>query len=147
MNQNIFFISIAIGFLFFFFYKKQESFRIDPYKQYQIDNKLSDQTYLNFLQKVYDQFKIVTKKNCSPKLTDEMKNEILNPVYNAKNKNDCVNISQQLCEFTDPNFYISSDKSYLPPPWLIKSFKNIEYPKQTNLHCFNENMNCCSVTF
>ena len=109
---------------------------------------------------MYSEFKKKTKT--IDKLTDDIENEILSPVYkkwdeNTPNKNiykrefnkkgelsiDCTALSNHLCQFTDPNFYIPSDRVYAPPPWLIKSYKDLEYLKQTNLKCFNENFACC----
>jgi hypothetical protein len=55
---------------------------------------------------------------------------------------NCVGISNDLCETTDPYFYLL-DSSYFPPPWTVASYKNIDYPKNTNLSCFNKTFDCC----
>lgn len=153
----IFFIVIIFIILF---KKSYESFYQDPYKNYIVDGTLPQQRYLTFLENMYSEFKNKTKN--IDKLTDTIENEILFPVYKKWDENtpdkpmykkefnkkgdvsiDCTALSNHLCQFTDPNFYIPSDRVYAPPPWLLKSYKNLEYPKQTNLKCFNQNSSCC----
>lgn len=157
MKHIILFIVIILIILFT---KSYESFNQDQYKSYVFDEKLKSQEYLSFLENVYSEFKKKTKT--IDKLTDDIENDILSPIYkkwdeNTPNKTiykkelnkkgelsiDCTALSNHLCQYTDPNFYISSDRVYAPPPWLIKSYKDLEYPKQTNLKCFNENFACC----
>lgn len=158
MNIIILFVIILI--LIILFTKNYESFTQDRYKNYIFDEKLKPQEYLTFLENVYSEFKKKTKN--IDKLTDNIENEILSPIYkkwdeNTPNKTiykkeinkkgepsiDCTALSNHLCQFTDPNFYIPSDRVYAPPPWLIKSYKDLEYLKQTNLKCFNQNFACC----
>jgi len=150
--------------------KSHETFQQNKYDNYQIPEKdLKQQRYLSFLDDTYKQLKQTTKnlKSCVTKeLNDEMKKEILQPVYKKwdemtpekmgfkkevdKKTNvaiDCVGLSDYLCQFTDSNFYLSSDRVFLPPPWTLKSYKDIDYSKQTNLKCFNENLNCCKLLF
>lgn len=153
-------VILFIVILIIIFTKSYESFNQDPYKIYISDEKLQDQEYLTFLENVYSEFKNKTKS--IDKLTDQTENDILSPVYkkwdeNTPNKTiykkeinkkgelsiDCTALSNHLCQFTDPNFYLSSDRVYAPPPWLLKSYKNLEYLKQTNLNCFNQNFACC----
>lgn len=139
--------------------KTSESFQ-DTYKTYIIDEKLPQQRYLTFLENMYSEFKNKTKN--IDKLNDSIENNILFPVYKKWDENtpnkpiykkeinkngdisiDCTALSNHLCEFTDPNFYIPSNRVYAPPPWLLKTYKDLEYPKQVNLKCFNQNSSCC----
>lgn len=156
MNRIFFFIIILI---IIWNLIPIETFTQDPYKEFTIETTLlantsSDkstgkQVHLNYLNDVLTNFK---KKDirCSDKLTDLIQKDILLPVYNKYQKEfnnntdlDCLGLANYLCQFTDPNFYISSDKSFLPPPWQIKTFQSITYPKQTNLQCFKDHFNCC----
>lgn len=153
-------IILILIIIIFLITKKFEYFNQDPYKNYISEEKLQDQTYLTFLENVYTEFKDKTKS--IDKLTDQTENDILSPIYkkwdtNTPNKLiykkeinkkgelslDCTALSNHLCQFTDPNFYLSSDRVYAPPPWLLKSYKDLEYLKQTNLNCFNQNFACC----
>lgn len=156
----VFIILFIIIILIILFKKSYESFYQDPYKSYVLDEKLPQQRYLTFLENIYSEFKNKTKN--FDKLTDTMENWILFPVYKKWDEKtpdklpykkefnkkgdisiDCTALSNHLCQFTDPNFYIPSDRVYAPPPWLLKSYKDLEYPKQTNLKCFNQNSSCC----
>lgn len=153
-------IIIFIVIFILIFTQKYESFNQDPYKTYIFDEKLQQQPYLTFLDNMYTEFKNKTKT--IDKLTDNVENDILFQVYKKWDDNtpdktlykkdfnkkgdisiDCTALSNNLCQFTDPNFYIPSDRTYAPPPWLLKSYKNLQYPKQTNLKCFNQNSSCC----
>lgn len=89
------------------------------YDQFLIKNtKLNDQPYLSFLESL--------KKNH----------------HTQKINKKCIEDSIKICEFSNPYSYISNSK-YFPAPWLIKSYKNIEYPKSININCFNTISNCC----
>lgn len=153
-------IILILIIIIFLITKNFEYFNQDPYKNYISEEKLQDQTYLTFLENVYTEFKDKTKS--IDKLTDQTENDILSPVYKKWDENtpnkpaykkdfnkkgdvsiDCTALSNHLCQFTDPNFYIPSDRVYSPPPWLLKTYKNLEYPKQVNLKCFNQNSSCC----
>lgn len=152
-------IIIFIVIIILLFKKTSESFQ-DTYKTYIIDEKLPQQRYLTFLENMYSEFKNKTKN--IDKLNDSIENSILFPVYKKWDENtpdkknykkeinkkgdisiDCTALSNHLCEFTDPNFYIPSNRVYAPPPWLLKTYKDLEYPKQVNLKCFNQNSSCC----
>lgn len=155
--MNTYIILLLIIIVILLFANNYENFNQDFYKSYKIDKQLKRQEYLTFLDDTYNEFKTKTKN--IDKLTDSVQKDILFPVYkkwdettpkklsyiNKQNDKsiDCVGLSNYLCQFTDPNFYISSDKVYAPPPWLINSYKDIDYSKQTNLKCFNENLSCC----
>ena len=58
---------------------------------------------------------------------------------------DCVAVASDICEFTNPYFYLSQSL-YFPPPWTVNSFKNIEYQKNVDLSCFNKNYDCCRAS-
>lgn len=139
----------------------------NKYDQFKFPHEINGQKYLTFLNDINESFKQKIKnttelnaERCSGQgsnieLDENTQREILQPVYKkwaqkfpkyfnkTSDALDCVSISDNLCQFTDPNFYLSSDRVYAPPPWTIKSYKDIEYSKQTNLKCFNENLSCC----
>ncbi len=46
---------------------------------------------------------------------------------------------EQKCSYTSPYMYISNSITF-PPPWLIKSYKNLPLPQSTNLQCYNNSL-------
>lgn len=125
------------------------------------------QKYLQFLGNINDKFKEYMPKtgtfrgSCDDKVNEAIQKRVLDEVFEKqdadKNKGlykreksktdpsksyDCVGISTNLCEAPNPYSYLS-ESSHFPPPWTIATYKNIDYPKVTNLKCFNKNLDCC----
>lgn len=131
------------------------------------------QKYLQFLGNINDKFKSAMPKtgafrgSCDDKINEQIQKGILEDVFNKQDiefgkkqtdkpivykkekskKNpiksyDCVGVSNDLCETTNPYFYLS-DSSHFPPPWTVSTYKNMDYPKNTNLNCFNKTFDCC----
>jgi hypothetical protein len=121
---------ILIIFLFLVFillyYKQFKEYftNINTYDEYLIEtNNLPQQTFLNFLEQSTNKKDLNTNKK------------------NLK-KHKCIENSLKICELSNPYSYISNS-NYFPAPWLIKSYKNTDYPKNINMHCFNIVSNCC----
>lgn len=127
------------------------------------------QKYLRFLGRLNDKFKEsmpITgsfRGTCDDNLNERIKKKVVSDVFfefdqqvsntrpkykrevSKKDKSktlDCVGISSELCETTNPYFYLI-DSPYFPPPWTLDTYKDIDYPKNTNLTCFNKNFDCC----
>lgn len=125
------------------------------------------QKYLQFLGNINDKFKEYMPKtgtfrgSCDDKVNEAVQKRVLAEVFEKQNDDkskgfykreqsktdpsksyDCVGISTNLCEAPNPYFYLS-ESTHFPPPWTIATYKNIEYPKVTNLKCFNKNLDCC----
>lgn len=131
-------------------------------------SNLKHQKYLSFLGNLKDRFDQLAPKtgpfrgSCDHKVNQDIQKKVLNDVFiDLENKQlslpkykkefsknnkgqgiDCVGISSDICETTNPYFYLSESINF-PPPWTVNSFKNIEYPKNVNLTCFNKNHDCC----
>jgi len=81
----------------------------------------------------------------------QVEKKVLNNAFTNLQKDkqksiDCVAVASDICEFTNPYFYLSQSL-YFPPPWTVNSFKNIEYQKNVDLSCFNKNYDCCIASF
>ena len=125
------------------------------------------QKYLQFLGNINDKFKEYMPKtgtfrgSCDDKVNEAIQKRVLSEVFEKQNNDktkgfykkehsktdpsksyDCVGISTNLCEAPNPYFYLS-ESTHFPPPWTIATYKNVEYPKVTNLKCFNKNLDCC----
>lgn len=125
------------------------------------------QKYLQFLGNINDKFKEYMPKtgtfrgSCDDKVNEAVQKRILAEVFekqdtdkskglykrehsktNPSKSYDCVGISTNICETPNPYFYLS-ESTHFPPPWIIATYKNVEYPKVTNLKCFNKNLDCC----
>ena len=122
-----------------------ENYNYDNYHKYLINtSKLSQKKQLLFLDKINN----LMKKSRNEDL-DKMQTFDLENSYNElKNSNDkfkkdsCVSISSELCEFTNPYFYLP-ETTNVPPPYLLKTFKDLTLPKDVDLNCFNTMFNCC----
>jgi hypothetical protein len=141
-------------------------YKLDLEKTYVPDHlkvsTLKRQKHLNFLGTLKDRFDQLSPKtagSCDNKINAQLENKVLNDVFtnlkkeklhyktefsknNKTNGIDCVAIASDICEFTNPYFYLSQSLNF-PPPWTVNSFKDIEYPKNVNLSCFNKNYDCC----
>lgn len=155
MNFNLLII-VTIGLFILFFYNSNEHFTDLDYK------KISDyktDTYINFLTNVNNNF-THNKKKENNILSEEflkvplvkIKSEIFsnktigNEVnFKNSNKDDCLYKAITLSEVTNPMLYLNS-RSY-PSRHLLKTFKNIPLPKNTNLKRFNDMLNCCKGKF
>ena len=127
------------------------------------------QKYLQFLSTLNDKFKESMPKTgayrgtCDDNLNEMIKNQVISDSFHELDKQespdrrpykrevsrtdknntlDCVGMSNELCETTNPYFYLIDSKSF-PPPWTLTSYKDVDYPKHTNLTCFNKNFSCC----
>lgn len=125
------------------------------------------QKYLQFLGDTNDKFKEYMPKtgtfrgSCDDKINEKIQKRILSEVFEKggadksttlyktehsrvdPNKSyDCVGISNNLCESVNPFFYLS-DSTHFPPPWTVSTYKDIDYPKNTNLNCFSKTFDCC----
>ena len=117
----ILFILIILIILVVFITLKKEHF-YNLYENYLIDNtSLNKNDYLNFL-------KQYTKENIS-------KDKI--------GIRQCIEKSSQICTFSIPYSFISNSNTF-PAPWLINTYKNVDYPRQTNIPCVNFISNCCN---
>jgi hypothetical protein len=144
-------------------------YKLDLEKTYVPENLkvsiLKPQKQLDFLKSVKIRFDELSPKtgafrgSCNDKINAQLQKKVLNDVFTnlkqekvyyktefSKNNKqvgvDCVAVASDICEFTNPYFYLSQSL-YFPPPWTVNSFKNIEYPKNINLSCFNKNYDCC----
>lgn len=124
---------------------------------------LKRQKHLDLLGNIKDRLdQSSLKVPCDNKINAQVENQVLNDVFknlqkeavhyktefskNNKTKGiDCVAVASDICEFTNPYFYLSQSL-YFPPPWSVNSFKNIEYQKNVNLSCFNKNYDCCRAS-
>jgi hypothetical protein len=143
-------------------------YKLDVEKTYVPENLkvsiLKRQKHLDFLGNLKNRFDELAPKtggfrgSCDDKINAQLQKKVLNDVftnlkqekvhYKIDNKQkgiDCVGIASDICEFTNPYFYLSQSL-YFPPPWTVNSFKNIEYPKNVNLSCFNKNYDCCRAS-
>lgn len=125
------------------------------------------QKYLQFLGNINDKFKEYMPKtgtfrgSCDDKVNEAIQKRVLGEIFEKqqsdKNKPlykrekskldpnksyDCVGISTNICEAPNPYFYLS-ESTHFPPPWTVATYKDVEYPKVTNLNCFNKNFDCC----
>jgi hypothetical protein len=125
------------------------------------------QKYLQFLGNINDKFKEYMPKtgtfrgSCDDKVNETIQKRVLAEVFEKQDSDkgkglykrekskidpsksyDCVGISSNLCETPNPYFYLS-ESTHFPPPWTIATYKNVDYPKVTNLKCFNKNLDCC----
>jgi len=125
------------------------------------------QKYLQFLGNINDKFKEYMPKtgtfrgSCDDKVNQSIQKRVLAEVFEKQDSDkgkgsykrekskidpsksyDCVGISSNLCESPNPYFYLS-ESTHFPPPWTIATYKNVDYPKVTNLKCFNKNLDCC----
>jgi hypothetical protein len=111
---------------------------------------LKRQKHLDLLGNIKDRLdQLNVKGSCDNKINAQVENQALNNVFTNLQKEkdktnaiDCVAMASDICEFTNPYFYLSQSL-YFPPPWTVNSFKNIEYQKNVNLSCFNKNYDCC----
>lgn len=111
---------------------------------------LKRQKHLDLLGNIKDRLdQSYVKGSCDARDARVVENEVLNNVFKNLQKEkdktkaiDCVAMASDICEFTNPYFYLSQSL-YFPPPWTVNSFKNIEYQKNVNLSCFNKNYDCC----
>jgi hypothetical protein len=127
------------------------------------------QKYLQFLSRLNDKFKEsmpktgVFRGTCDDTINEKIKQQVISDSFQELDKEispdrrpykrevskkdktktlDCVGMSNELCETTNPYFYLI-DSPYFPPPWILPTYKDIDYPKNTNLTCFNKNFSCC----
>jgi hypothetical protein len=157
------FLVVIIVILVLFWAPILDNFRVievDPlsqYKQLLIPTTTKKQRYLSFLDNLNVRFKSNLPKTgpyrgtCDDKLNQTLQNKSLNDVFNSEIKNNdleesfrkdpCVAVSNYLCEFTDPNMYLS--ESQMPPRWIMKSLKDQPLPSHVDIHCFNRIYNCC----
>lgn len=110
---------------------------------------LKRQKHLDLLGNIKDRLDQSYVKGSCDARDAQVKNKVLNNVFKNLQKEkdktkaiDCVAMASDICEFTNPYFYLSQSL-YFPPPWTVNSFKNIEYQKNVNLSCFNKNYDCC----
>jgi hypothetical protein len=134
-------------------YREKFSLYDDPYLIN--TNELKENRYLSFLSKAHDAFKLKAPRKgpfrgtCDDKVNVAMQREALKTAFKDTSrdldekfpKDPCVAISNHLCEFTDPNLYLS--ESRFPPRWLMKTMKGQTLPMQTNIPCYNRTYDCC----
>ena len=123
----------------------------DNYDNFINPNTLSQKKQLVFLDKINNIMK-KSRENTDTKGTLPVRqgidltnsyNELKNNIVDDKFKKDsCISISSELCEYTNPYFYLPETIN-TPPAYLLKSFKDITLPKDIDLNCFNTVFNCC----
>lgn len=65
-------------------------------------------------------------------------------IFETNSKDDCVNKANNLCEVTNPYFYLSESTTF-PAKW-IGPYKDIPLPKSTHLKCFKKMYDCCKAS-
>lgn len=106
---------------------------------------LKRQKHLDLLGNIKDRLDQSYVKGSCDARDAQVLNNVFKNLQKEKDKTkaiDCVAMASDICEFTNPYFYLSQSL-YFPPPWTVNSFKNIEYQKNVNLSCFNKNYDCC----
>jgi hypothetical protein len=117
---------------------KYEKNKIEPLKRQQ-----KFLTYLSSLNDIYkSKIKKLSKKEiCNDKINEKIQIDAVRQVFNTpKNKMECIIKASEVCEFTDPNLYLS--ETTFPLGWI----KDVELPKNVDLSCFNQNYDCCYNT-
>jgi hypothetical protein len=155
---------IILAFLIFFtfFLVKKEDYAntalITKYDDLTVSQDgLKEQRYLHFLSDVNDSVKEqmpktgVFRGSCDDKVNIDIQKKVLNRAYMKVIKDNglikdfqkdvCVSAANYLCEMTDPTLYLS--QSRMPPRWMMKSYRDVHLPKNTDLACFVSNYNCC----
>jgi hypothetical protein len=121
---------------------------------------LGEQRYLSYLSDVNDAFQQAIPKTgpfkgtCNDTINKIAENKALKSAYDKMmsdktkfngelfEKDHCVTLANWVCEFTDPNMYLS-ESLYFPPRWIVPTLAKMKLPKTTSLSCFNTNLNCC----
>lgn len=121
---------------------------------------LGEQRYLSYLSDVNDAFQEAIprtgpfKGTCDDTINKIAENKALKSAYDKMmsdktkfngelfEKDHCVTLANWVCEFTDPNMYLS-ESLYFPPRWIVPTLAKMKLPKSTSLSCFNTNLNCC----
>lgn len=123
-----------------------KNFKKDNYMNFirNVNNKLEEklQTCDNNNLKS-DALKFAFEKTPLENSYSKIEKTVWDPIPTGIPNNDmCVNKSVNICEFTDPNLYVTSNQIYFPPRW-IGPYKNDTLPKHTDLNCYNRMYNCC----
>lgn len=148
--------------LVLYFNMKQETFTATKYQKYAVPDKskLGEQRYLRYLSDINDKFQQEIPKtgpfkgSCDDTINKLAENKALryahDKMFNDRSKfgdniferDPCVTLANYVCEFTDPNMYLSETANF-PPRWTVKTLAKTPLPKHTNLNCFNSTLNCC----
>ena len=146
------FYLLSILFIIAILLQTQETFINTSEINYQtkniVDIPQKEQKYLDFLDFVRNK----TSPSCSIRevipdkqvLQNAFSNIYGNEEKNKFHKDNCVNISTDICETTSP-FMLIYQRSF-PPPWLLNTYKNINYQKETNLKCYKNIYDCCKTS-
>lgn len=135
-----------------------QPFDQEKYKELLLPTKtIKGQRYLSFLDDLNTDFKGRLPKTgpfrgtCDDKLNKAIEKLSLKAVFDKNiderglradfKRDPCVAISNYLCEFTDPNMYLT--ESQMPPRWLMKSLKDAPLPMHVDIACYNKTYNCC----
>ena len=171
MNFKVCFAtSIVIAMAIYFRYYYKEEFTNDnEFNKYLINNDSKDSLLRDFLRDLNDNVNLQLSDTNIDKCVENQKvsNESLRYAFtkipsqsdteiqtknilNTKDpqlsfqtsfNDDCVNKANNLCEITNPYFYLSESQTF-PAKW-IGPYKDTQLPKGTNLTCFNKIYDCC----
>lgn len=133
------------------FLTKYDKFQLSP------SEKLNDQRYLSFLSDVQSQLGNLYVQGDSGKCSNKQtSNAALRNAFEILEKNTsqstnfsrdpCVAYSNYLCEFTDPDMYLTEGKN-APPRWIHPLYKDSKLPYYTFLNCYNATYNCCKSAY
>lgn len=127
--------------LYFFYFYRREHFTLDSYDKFRIGHINREQKYLDFLNELNDEYKsrkkdLQLKDLCNDKINIEIQKQSLKSAFKKpKNNKECAYKASNICEFIDPYLYLSESKNF-PPPWIVKSYKDLDLPKHVDINCF-----------
>ena len=147
---------------------------VKNYKNKKLIDIPKNNLYSNFLVELKNDFdnEIINKSKilCDKKVQLSVKNESLNkafitvPNYKIINQNNEIlddfgklddNITDDVCiykaislsEYVNPMFYLTSNNTYFPPRWLVKTYTDMELPKHVNLKNYDNMVSYCKNKF